>query len=366
MNEDINDIIIVGAGLAGLTAAILLARKGREVIILEKKKFPFHRVCGEYISNETKPFLNSEDLLPKNIDLPEISNFEFSDSKGNGFVIPLDLGGYGISRYLLDQHLWEIAKEEGVQCHEQADVIGLTFQDGHFELSLSDNSSLVARNVLGAFGKKSRLDNALKRPFLQADAPYIGVKYHIKSNYPSNRVALHNFEGGYCGVSAIEENKINLCYLALRKDLKTHGNINSMEEALLYQNPHLKKLFLESEFLFDQPEVINAFTFAPKNPVENHVLMLGDAAGLITPLCGNGMSIAIRSGKMAAESLLSYSKRPDIEKDYQTKWKREFAFRLKAGRNIQRLFGNKHSSSIAAKLPFLGKILMPYTHGKPF
>lgn len=366
MSVNAKDIIIIGAGLSGLTAAILLARKGREVTLLEKKKFPFHRVCGEYISNETKPFLVRENLLPTDIELPEIKNFEFSDSKGNGFQIPLDLGGFGVSRYLLDRHLWDIAKKAGVDCQELTDVIKLDFKDNTFELTLSDNTQILANNVLGAFGKKSRLDNVLSRSFLHAEAPYIGVKYHIKANFPSDKVALHNFEGGYCGVSAIEDGKTNLCYLALRKDLKTHGSISSMEEALLFQNPHLKKLFKHSEFLFDQPEVINAFTFASKKPIENHVLMIGDAAGLITPLCGNGMSIAIRSGKMAAESLLNFSDRTAIENDYESNWRKEFAFRLKAGRAIQSLFGSKRTSSLAAKLPFLGKVLMPLTHGKVF
>lgn len=366
MSVNVKDIIIIGAGLAGLTAAILLARKGREVTLFEKKKFPFHRVCGEYISNETKPFLERENLLPSDIELPNITNFEFSDSKGKGFQIPLDLGGFGVSRYVLDRHLWDIAKKEGVNCHELTDVIKLEFKDQTFELTLSDNSTLTAKHVLGAFGKKSRLDNVLSRSFLHAEAPYIGVKYHIKAKFPSDKVALHNFNGGYCGVSSIESGKTNLCYLALRKDLKAQGSIRSMEEVLLFQNPHLKKLFQESEFLFDQPEVINAFTFASKEPIENHVLMIGDAAGLITPLCGNGMSIAIRSGKMAAESLLNFSDRSAIEKDYKTEWTKEFAFRLKAGRAIQRMFGNNLTSSLAAKMPFLGKMLMPLTHGKTF
>ncbi len=366
MSVNVKDIVIIGAGLAGLTAAILLARKGREVTLVEKKKFPFHRVCGEYISNETKPFFDRENLLPQDIDLPKINNFEFSDSNGKGFVIPLDMGGYGISRYIFDKHLWDIAKQEGVNCLEGIDVISLNFEDQHFELTLSDNSKMEAAYVLGAFGKKSRLDHVLSRSFLQSEAPYIGVKYHIKTDFPTDRVALHNFDGGYCGVSAIEAGKTNLCYLALRKDLKALGNIKTMEEVLICKNPHLKLLFQESEFLFEQPEVINAFSFETKKPVENHVLMIGDAAGLITPLCGNGMSIAIRSGKMAAESLLNFSSRTEIEVDYWHKWKNEFAFRLKAGRAIQRLFGNKQTSTIAAKLPILGKILMPLTHGKAF
>ncbi len=72
------DIAIIGAGLSGLISAILLNRYGFEVTVIEKKVFPFHRVCGEYVSNEVLPFLESlaipvRELNPSSINLLAIS-----------------------------------------------------------------------------------------------------------------------------------------------------------------------------------------------------------------------------------------------------------------------------------------------------
>jgi flavin-dependent dehydrogenase len=143
-----------------------------------------------------------------------------------------------------------------------------------------------------------------------------------------------------------------------------------MEKAVLHQNPHLRKLFLNSEFLFEKPEVINEVNFAPKLPVENHILMVGDAAGLITPLCGNGMAIAIHTGKLAADAILQQDNRKAIENQYSHQWRINFKNRLWVGRKVQWLFGSKSVSEISVnminKSPFLANQILKRTHGKSF
>lgn len=99
-------VAIVGGGLAGLVSAFLLAKSGHSAVLIEKKNYPFHRVCGEYISNEAKGFLEREGLFPGNLKLPEIKNFLFSDTLGNPVTLPLDLGGFGVSRYEFDHFLF--------------------------------------------------------------------------------------------------------------------------------------------------------------------------------------------------------------------------------------------------------------------
>jgi menaquinone-9 beta-reductase len=163
MNKVHRDIVIIGGGLAGLIAGHQLAKKGREVLLIEKKKYPFHRVCGEYISNEVREFLSREDLYPKEIHTSEISRFQLSSVNGKMAEIPLDLGGFGISRYALDEYLYEKAKDAGVEFILQKQVENVDFieKDNLFELSLSDGSHLSANFVLGAFGKRSKVDKAL-------------------------------------------------------------------------------------------------------------------------------------------------------------------------------------------------------------
>ena len=372
MNGTENGIVVIGGGLAGLISAILLAKEGKEVLLIEKKTYPFHRVCGEYISNEVLGFLKREELFPEFLELPQIFRFEFSDTSGRTSHIPLDLGGFGISRFVLDDWLYQKAKQVGVQFHLGIQVTAIDFDEkaDKFSLGLSDSSRIQARLVIGAFGKRSKLDKVLNRSFILKRSPYIGVKYHIKADLVRDTVALHNFEGGYCGLNAIEEDKFNLCYLGSREQLRAFGTIEEMEREVLWKNPVLKLIFEESEFLFEKPEVINEINFEPKKPVENHILMAGDSAGLITPLCGNGMAMAIHSGKLAADAIIKGNNRSEIESGYAASWNAAFRQRLWVGRNVQRLFGAKGASTLTGilirRIPFFANQIIKNTHGKPF
>ncbi|AFL83859.1 flavin-dependent dehydrogenase [Belliella baltica DSM 15883] len=346
------EIIIIGGGLAGLTAANLLAKQYKKVLLIEKKTYPFQRVCGEYISNEVTAFLKKENLYPNTIEMSDINTFQLSSVNGKSVTMPLDLGGFGVSRYVLDDFLFKKAKSNGAEFMLQTQVEDLVFdkKEDLFKIKLDYGAELSAVHIIGAFGKRSKMDKSLDRDFIKQRSPYIGVKYHIKTDFDPNTVALHNFEGGYCGFNKIEGDKYNLCYLGSRDQLRDSGSIEQMERTYLWKNPILEKIWKESDFLFEKPEVINEVNFSPKKPVENHVLMAGDAAGLITPLCGNGMAIAIHSGMLAAESILKFSKREDIEKNYELAWNTNFQNRLWIGRNVQRLFGAKGISEFAVAL----------------
>lgn len=372
MNTQNRDILIIGGGLAGLVSALLLVRNGHQPLLIEKKTYPFHRVCGEYVSNEVLDFLKRNKLYPDHLDLPQIHRFQFSDTRGSAVSTALDLGGFGISRYVWDDWLYQKAKEEGVELITGIQVEELEFdsETDRFKVQLSDHSFLHAKIVLGAFGKRSKIDRTLNRPFFFERSPYIGVKYHVHSDFARDTVALHNFEGGYCGINAVEEGKFNLCYLGSRDQLRKFGSIEEMEKNVLRKNPILNHIFENSTFLLEKPEVINEINFEPKAPVENHVLMIGDAAGLITPLCGNGMAMAIHGAKLAVEAIQQGKNRLEIEQIYIRKWMDQFRFRLKVGRTVQRLFGSGQGSIIARNLiqrvPFVSNLIIRNTHGKPF
>jgi flavin-dependent dehydrogenase len=364
-------IVIVGGGLGGLTAGILLAREGYEITLYEKKKYPFHRVCGEYISNEVKPFLQKHGLFPE-IQVANIQEFTYSAVTGKSHTMPLDLGAFGVSRYYFDQYLATIARKDGVQLREGQSVTGVTPTASGFLVEDVSGRQLAADMVIGAYGKSSNLDRALNRSFLSKESPYIGVKYHIQTDFQKDLIALHNFESGYCGISAIEEDKYNMCYLGERAVLKQYGSIEAMEEKVLHKNPHLKTLFKHATFLFDKPEVINAFTFAPKQPVENGIYMIGDAAGLITPLCGNGMAMAIHSAKILVDLIkeLGLENQKLLTTLYTQTWQRHFRQRLWVGRQTQKLFGTGKRSTFAVNLmkasPLIASKIMKNTHGEPF
>lgn len=367
-----SDIIIIGGGLGGLIAAHQLAKNGRDVLLIEKKSYPFHRVCGEYISNEVIDFLVSENLFPEEIGPSHINKFQLSSIKGNLANMPLDLGGFGISRYALDYFLYKKAEAIGVSFLQQTQVEDVRFdeKENQFMLQLNKGISMSANHVIGAFGKRSKVDKAMDRDFMNQRSPFIGVKYHVKTDFDPNTVALHNFVGGYCGINQVENGIFNLCYLGSKEQLRHFGSIPEMEKEVLHKNPHLKNIFQNSEFLFDKPEVINEINFSPKQPVENHILMVGDAAGLITPLCGNGMAIAIHTGKLAAEAILQNKNWNQIESQYLSQWNRNFKSRLWIGRKVQWLFGSKAVSEFSVGLiknsAFLAKEIMKRTHGERF
>lgn len=367
-------MIVIGGGLAGLINAILLKRAGLSVVLFEEKTYPFHRVCGEYISNEVIPFLKKHQLYPEEFNPSEITQFHLSSISGNSLRMPLDLGGFGVSRYVLDKWLAEKAESEGVEIIHQR-VTSSHMADDVFTTITKSEEQFQSRIVIGAFGKRSGLDKNLDRSFINRRSPYIGVKYHIQTDeVDTNEIALHNFKNGYCGVSRVENEVYNLCYLSHRSNLKKYGSIPAMEKELLAKNPYLKKIFTNSEVLFEKPEVINEITFEKKEPVFNHILMSGDSAGMITPLCGNGMAMAIHSAKILSELIIQNLgdefDRAKLERDYTTAWNGLFAGRLWAGRKIQGLFGSSFVSGSAVSLgngfkPF-AQYLMKQTHGSPF
>jgi flavin-dependent dehydrogenase len=367
-------IIIIGGGLAGLVAAVKLINAGIPCLVIEKKNYPFHRVCGEYISNEAAPFLKSLGLYPEIFSPPKINRFTLSSIDGKSQTIPLDLGGFGISRFTFDNFIYQEALRRGVQFQLNTEVASVTFHDDRFLIKTS-NAEMEADVVIGAFGKRSKLDMAIDRAFIHKRSPYVGVKYHVKVDFPSDVIALHNFKGGYCGVGSVEDGKVNLCYLTHRDGIRQHKNIVHFQEEVMFQNPHLKRIFTESEFLLTVPETINEISFETKSPVENHILMAGDAAGMITPLCGNGMAMAIHAAKILGEYLIRYCgeqsyTRNHLEHDYSDAWRKNFSLRLKTGRQVQRLFGQGRVSSLAVNMIRYSKPLAQYiirhTHGPVF
>lgn len=371
------DVAIVGGGLAGLAAAIVLRRKGYSVVLFEKEAYPFHRVCGEYISFESREFLLALGLPLNEWDLPVIDTLQLSAPNGQVFTTKLPLGGFGISRYKLDSELAAIAKASGVHLLEKTRVDSIQRTDA-FYIGF-DRQQIKATLCLAAFGKRSNLDVKWNRPFLQQQNQrlnnYVGIKYHLNASWPQNVIGLHNFENGYCGISRIEEDRYCLCYLTRAENLKKNGNsIEAMQHNVLFQNPLLRHIFQTSVIMQGFPVAISQISFAKKATVENGVLMLGDAAGMITPLCGNGMSIALHTAKIAASLSDAFLQKQISEAtmahSYSQQWQHHFGARLRTGRQLERFFGSNRLSNLFVatfqKAPFLARPVIRLTHGKPF
>jgi flavin-dependent dehydrogenase len=366
-------ITIIGGGLAGLTAAIHLSKMGLKVVLIEKNEYPKHKVCGEYISNEVIPYFNWLSLTISELNPTSISELHFSTVDGKSIYCDLPLGGFGISRFALDAFLYKKAVENG--CEVILDnVESIIFENNNFTITTSNNSVLNSEIVIGAFGKRSNIDLKLNRNFIQKKSHWLAVKAHYSGDFPNDLVGLHNFEGGYCGVSKVEKDAINICYLASYDTFKDYKNIAEYQNQVVDKNPHLELILKNSKLIFDKPLTISQVSFDKKETVENHILMIGDTAGLIHPLCGNGMAMAIHSAQIVSQLIIKYhngeiKSRNELEKKYIKEWNLNFKARLRMGRYLAFLLQKQTLSAVLMKIltkfPSLMPIIIKRTHGKP-
>ena len=284
-------VLIVGGGLAGLSLAILLAQKGYGVHLWEKGQYPRHKVCGEYISTESLPFLKRvglEEELPK---WPHIQQFYLTSEHGYSGTCTLDTGGVGVSRYHLDHLLYQKAKSLGVQVNMNKGCKNISWEDKASRYWVKPNKG-VEQNfklVIGSFGRNNGL-----LPLAPTSKKYLGVKYHIAEGPAVNTIEMHHFEGGYCGVSAVEGQQYCLCYLVDAQQLQRFkGDIERLEQSVLSTNSFLKER-LQSARTFQGVRTAN-IVFGSTSLDGISYPLTGDALGFIPPITGNGMSLAFRS-----------------------------------------------------------------------
>ncbi|SNZ00002.1 NAD(P)/FAD-dependent oxidoreductase [Flagellimonas pacifica] len=368
------EVLIIGGGLAGLTAALDLSKKGKKVLVVEKNKYPNHKVCGEYVSNEVKPYLTQLGVILDGLELPKIDTLHLSTQKGKQISVKLPLGGFGISRYAFDHQLYLLAMENGVG-FIFATVENVQYKDDRFLVKLSSKEEVISSVVIGAYGKRSNIDMKLKRDFIQQKSPWLGIKCHyVNNSHPSNVVGLHSFPGGYGGLSLTEKGDVNFCCLVKYENFKKEKDIASFNKNVVYQNPVLKDFLSRATPKFEKHLSIAQISFEKKQAVYNHIVMCGDTAGLIHPLCGNGMAMAIHSAKLAAEQVFRFLEEPDfsrmdMEKSYQKLWTKNFNKRIWIGRQLQQLMLHtkwfNFGMNTAANSKVLLRSLIRNTHGTP-
>ncbi len=364
LSSQVFDYIVIGGGVAGSTFSNLMGRKGYKVLVIEKDEYPKHKVCGEYVSMESYNFMQDIGVPLDSFDLPRINQFQLTKPKGRAINLPLELGGFGISRYLMDSELKKASLNAGCQWVKDT-VLSYGKEKDLYEVKTKKNIYL-SKELIGAWGKRSLLDNNLERPFYSNKQSrltnWVGIKYHVKSQLlKKDLISLHTFKNGYCGMSKIENDAFCICYLMRGENLRNR-TIHQSEELFLFKNPFIKEVFTQSEFIYDQPLAISQISFQDKSKNEKQALMLGDAAGLIAPLCGNGMSMAMHSALLASQI--------KNKAHYPSQWKKEFNQRIKLGRFVQYIFGRTGVMSIFIQLahlfPFIAKWMIRKSHGKPF
>jgi flavin-dependent dehydrogenase len=367
-----SDIIIIGGGLAGLVSAVHLGKAGLSVRLIEKNEYPKHKVCGEYISNEVLPYLQHLGADPMDTGAKKINRFLLSTTRGKTTETILPLGGFGVSRYTLDLFLMQKALANDCMVIKDT-VTDVLFENDNFSVTTKAGTVYTAKIVIGAFGKRSNMDVKLDRSFIHHKSPFVAVKTHMQGDFPDDLVALHNFAGGYCGVSQVENGNLNVCYISNYNSFQQYKNIESFQQEVMFKNPHLKTIFENAVPVFEKPLTISQVSFSNKSTVENHMLMCGDAAGMIHPLCGNGMAMAIHSAKIASELIIDYynatiQSRQEMETAYTRQWNTTFKKRINTGRILQTFFGKDNLARAMmyglTHIPGVLPAIIRQTHGK--
>lgn len=304
-----SDILIVGGGLAGLSLAILCADVGLRTILVEKQTYPKHKVCGEYLSVESVPFLKRIGIDLLSMSLPQINHFVLTSAEVS-MDCHLSSGGIGISRYTLDNLLYQKAIEKGVDVVTSSRVTNINSGGSSFTVQTHDGRTFTARQIIGGYGRISGL-HTQKQP---SKHTFLGIKYHVNKGPADNTIEIHHFDGGYCGISAIEDGKYCLCYLIKAEKLKAYkGDIEMLEKEVLAQNPYLKHRLNTQKIV--GPISTAHFNFGTVDTLTLEYPLLGDAAGFIPPITGNGMSLALRSAQVLFTSFMN-----EKNGTFQEKW----------------------------------------------
>lgn len=344
------DVIVIGAGIAGSACAVQLAGMGHDTVLLDRKAFPRHKTCGEFMSPETLEMLAYVGVDPFAFQVePSVMN-SAKIIMPNGGEIDSALPGqaWGISRYELDMMLHQQAVEAGASIVSKAMVLDIVQLDDHsYRVSVRQGKEVVhyhAKSVIGAYGTP--------RPkFVQGveiDAPldsevYVGVKSHYTGIKTEPRVELYFCEGGYVGISPIEGGeKANVAALLPLKTVQRIGK--SVSEILQAAAQDNEKLFARLNAGAPVPGTqvsiapVRLSTVPEPWSIFPHI---GDALMVIPPLCGDGMSVALRSSMICSAVTDRYLKSEIAYEEWQSEYTLEanhhFGKLLKRANRIQKL-----------------------------
>ncbi len=364
--EALIDVAIIGGGPAGTAVAIEARRRGLRVAIWERDRFPRDKVCGGFLSPESLPLL--ERLIPEAFArAAPIRRSEFIPLSGHarGFTLPAP--GRGLSRVALDAALWNVARAAGAQTHQGEAIRGLRkAAPACWEAESASGTVERARALIIACGRWWTLEGFPSPAREQTNfSPWLGAKAHFRGLARRDVVEMYAFSGGYCGLAPIEGGLYNACCLVHRDLVR---GANGLEDFTAWLRGVTGHPALEAR-LRGATQASETIATAPLRPgwrsaTHDGALLVGDAAGFLDPFTGDGISIALHSGTLAATELASA-----FSKGVQDLQRIAFSY----GRGLRRAVGRSYmiaglfrglvrgpafvQASAAAALPWLGERL---------
>jgi menaquinone-9 beta-reductase len=287
-------------------------------------------VCGEFVSSESLRLLGTllEPLEQNPLPPPKIDSARvFLDHKAISF--PVSPAAQSISRFDLDAALLKAARRAGVHAEEGATIRqvegGEAAHDGMFTVQTAEKT-LTARAVVNSTGRWSQLTQYATA----ARTKWIGLKAHYTESAPPGSVDLYFFPGGYCGVQPVGKDAVNAAAM-VRADAA-----RSLEEVFA-AHPELWRRSRDWQALFPAITTSPLYFRAPATE-DRGMILAGDAAAFIDPFAGDGISLALHSGTLAAESLTCFLRKEcslaDSRRRYREAYFKRFA---PAFRNAARL-----------------------------
>ena len=332
------DLIVIGGGPAGCATAITAAREGARVLLLERGRYPRHRVCGEFVSAESLGLL-ADLLTAENCGLidsaPKIAESRvFTDGSVLSFAI--DPPASSIPRIDLDRALWASCLQAGVDARQEC-VVRSVQGDGPFTVS-SGSKVFEGRALVNAAGRWSFLTSPATRSRVVSER-WLGLKAHFHEVDPSPTVDLYFFEGGYCGVQPValgadgSSGVVNACAM-VRADVATDLTGLFKLHTALWERSRTWSPATE-------PVSTSPLVFHKPEPVQGTMLQAGDAATFVDPFVGDGISLALRSGVLAAECLKRFLQGgcslPQAVKEYESLYMQKLATVFRASSTLRRL-----------------------------
>jgi flavin-dependent dehydrogenase len=349
-------ILIAGAGPAGASLAIRLAEQGFQVCLIERDKFPRHKLCGEFISPECLRHFGELGVLDSMLAAggERIVETVFYAANGKNVRVPSAwFGGVGgalsLSRAEMDFRLTEKAKASGVEFLEETQIVGVFRDDKKvcgvkaknksgetFEIAADLFVDATGRaNVLGKLAEKSKIQDS--KPEIQnlkskIQNRLVGFKTHLaNAALEKNCCEIYFFPGGYGGLSQVEDNLANHCFLIKAETVKKFGgNANEIVKSVIFHNERARETLKNAAPILDWLAVsVDGFGVKNLNPAEN-LFSVGDAAAFIDPFTGSGMLMALESAEILSDCIVRYCSIPEqIADNYRISHRDKFQKRLR-------------------------------------
>ena len=300
------DVVIVGGGLAGSAAAIVLANAGRDVVLLERESQPQHKVCGEFLSQEALTYLRSLGVDVASLGGVPIRSVRLA-GRASQSEAGLPFAAMSLTRRRLDEELLLLAARAGAKVLRGCRVNGIERSGEGWTAMMAGEQSVSATTSFLATGKHdlhARARPKGKQPNLVAFKMYWRLLPEQAAALEGH-VELVLYRGGYAGLQPVEEGVANLCCMVERAELqRMGGRWENLLAGMQRECGLLRERLQGAEPLLEKPLAIAAIPYGYVREMSDGLWALGDQAAVIPSFTGDGMSIALHSGCLAAQMYL--------------------------------------------------------------